>query len=646
MDPHFVLDVRAEVPDTVHFDDLGDRLRLAAKEPMRGFGSGRFHEPTVYVDIDLDALDSDIKILGYAFTQFAMPLVGSRTRPFDFSPAPNLFSPPALMPVILQNRDGMCCLLAPLDSWHEQIFAIVQDDDGVHGLRWGWHGDLDEVDEEFDTTIGIYRGPSAAALMDQWGRDVRAARNTSRLDRYADPIVSHLSYWTDNGAAYWYRTEAGLDLSTTLENKLAELRKLQVPVKAVELDSWFYRHEVTRPVSEIGYLSEVPPTGMLEWVGRDDVLPDGVAGLATRLGNPPLTLHSRHISTQSPYLDDGEWWVDKAAHPVDQQFFRRWFDDAVSWGATCIQQDWMMPAWFRVRQLREVPGRAMAWQRGLDELAAEADMTLMWCMATPGDFMATVELDRIIAVRTSDDYRFAADPALLWHWYLTVNRLAAALGLVTSKDCFFTMGLDGATDAIDGDPYPEVEALLSAMSAGVVAIGDRIGRTDVSIVDRLCRPDGLLMKPDAPIATADQSLFRDWSSNDGLLWATARSGRWHYVVALHAGSDDSVIRDRFVLSTLGGDAEYLVYNWRSGKASPAATIDIELAHRDWALFVCCPIEDRGGRRRALIGDPTKYVTMADKRVAYDGDTAAGLAADGEPHVPLRWWIEGEGALDR
>ena len=98
--------------------------------------------------------------------------------------------------------------------------------------------------------------------------------------------------------------------------------------------------------------------------------------------------------------------------------------------------------------------------------------------------------------------------------------------------------------------------------------------------------------------------------------------------------------------TLGGDAEYLVYNWRSGTASPAATIDIELAHRDWALFVCCPIEDRGGRRRALIGDPTKYVTMADKRVAYNGDTAAGLAADGEPHVSLRWWIEGEGTLYR
>ena len=96
-----------------------------------------------------------------------------------------------------------------------------------------------------------------------------------------------------------------MTITESLVAKLAELRELSVPVNAIELDSWFYRHEVSRPVSEIGYLDEVPPTGMITWTGRDDVLPDGVEGLADALGNPPLTLHSRHISPQSPYLDEG-----------------------------------------------------------------------------------------------------------------------------------------------------------------------------------------------------------------------------------------------------------------------------------------------------------------------------------------------------
>ena len=641
MDPGFVLDVTARVPDSVHFDDLGDRLRLAAKEPLDGIATRRFADPAVYAELDLQTLDPSIEIVGYAFTQFAMPVTGSRTRPFDFNPAPNLFSPAAMIPVVLRRDDGMHALLAPLDSWHEQIFAVDQDDTGVQKLKWGWHGDLDRVPEEFATTLGIYRGHDLDALFTEWATEIRATHDTSRLARDADPIVSHLSYWTDNGAAYWYRTEASMTITESLVAKLAELRELSVPVNAVELDSWFYRHEVSRPVSEIGYLDEVPPTGMITWTGRDDVLPDGVEGLADALGNPPLTLHSRHISPQSPYLDEGEWWVDRAAHPVDQSFFERWFDDAQQWGATCIQQDWMMPAWFLVRGLREEPGRAMAWQRALDEQAAERDMTVMWCMATPGDFIATVELDRVVAVRTSDDYRFAEDPALLWHWYLCVNRMAGALGLVASKDVFFTHDLDGATDPTDGDPYPEVEALLSAMSAGVVAIGDRLGRTDPSLVERLCRPDGVLVKPDAPVAVDAAGLFRPWNSNDGLLWSSTNSGEWRYVVALHAGATDEPIADSFDL----GD-EVLVYDWRTGTAAPASAIDVELGHRDWALYVLCPIEDRGGRRRALVGDPDKYVTMGDTRVAYDGEAASLLRADGEMGGRIRWWIEGEGVLDR
>lgn len=641
MDPAFVLDVRATVPETVHFDDLGDRLRLAAKEPIGGIASGVFATPTVFVEFDLSTLDQSIEILGYAFTQFAMPVLGSRTQPFDFQPAPNLFSPAAMIPVVLRRSDGMHALLAPVDSWHEQIFAVDQTDDGVKSLKWGWHGDLDDVPEEFATTLGIYRGHDLDALFEQWASEIRTANDTRRLARDADPIVSHLSYWTDNGAAYWYRTEPGRTLTESLVAKLAELQSMNVPVHAVELDSWFYRHEVSRPVSEVGYLDEVPPTGMIEWTGRTDVLPDGVEGLADALGRPPLTLHSRHISPESPYLDEGDWWTDMAAHPVDQQFFARWFDDAKRWGATCIQQDWMMPAWFLVRGLREAPRRAMAWQQAMDDLAAERDMTVMWCMATPADLMATVELDRVIAVRTSDDYRFASDPALLWHWYLSVNRLVAPLGLVASKDVFFTHDLEGATDPIDGDPYPQVEALLSAMSAGVVAIGDRLGRTDAAIVERLCRPDGVLVKPDRPLAISAASAFRSWDSNDGLLWSTTQSGEWRYVVALHAGATDESIADAF---GLGG--EYLVYDWRAGTAEPATSIDLALGHRDWALYVCCPIEDRGGRRRALVGDPTKYVTMADTRVAYDGETASLLLAEGETGAAIRWWIDGEGLLDR
>ena len=107
-----------------------------------------------------------------------------------------------------------------------------------------------------------------------------------------------------------------------------------------------------------------------------------------------------------------EWWTGwLAALPADPSFFRRWFDDAARWGATCIEFDWLLVHWFGVEPIRAVPGRAAAWQRAVGRHADEADIDLLWCMATPADYVVAAEIDRMVAVRTCDDYRFAPDPA-------------------------------------------------------------------------------------------------------------------------------------------------------------------------------------------------------------------------------------------
>jgi hypothetical protein len=302
-----------------------------------------------------------------------------------------------------------------------------------------------------------------------------------------------------------------------------------VPVRAVELDSWCYQHEVPRPITEIGYPEEVPPSGMLKWEARRDAFDTGdgddpIEHFGRRLGNPPLVIHARHISPKSPYVEEGEWWVDTlAAHPVDPTFFRRWFDDARRWGVCAIEQDWMLLYWFGVRALRAAPSRAAEWQRALDALAAEADMGLIWSMATPADLVLAAALAQVVAVRTCDDYRFAADPALLWTWYLTVNRVVGPLGLPAFKDCFFSRLLPAGGDAIDGDEHAELEALLACMSAGPVGIGDRLGCTDPEIVMRTCDDDGRIRHVDQPLGLIDGCLFGEPARGERLAWATTTS---------------------------------------------------------------------------------------------------------------------------
>ena len=268
----------------------------------------------------------------------------------------------------------------------------------------------------------------------------------------------------------------------------------------------------------------------------------------------------------------------------------------------------MLLYWFGVRALRAAPDRAAAWQRRLDALADESGVELIWCMATPADIVLAATLDHVVAVRTSDDYRFAADPALLWTWYLTVNRLAGALELPAFKDCFFSRRPSAGAEAIDGDEHAELEALLACMSAGPVGIGDRVGCTDREVVLRTCDADGRIRHVDRPLALVDACLFGEPVRGERLAWATTTSTRagkvWTYVVAINTATERRVIADRFELASIGLVGPYAVYDWRHGGVQRTDAIGTELAPRDWALWVCAPPGER-----ADAGELTKYVTV-------------------------------------
>jgi Raffinose synthase or seed imbibition protein Sip1 len=606
--------VELTVDDAPH----GRHVRLRATIDLRGFATRRFARPAAAAALSLATTTNsdEPQLLGLAFTQFALPVVAGPSLDFDFRPAPNLHSPSALGLLLIRSRTRTT-LLAPLTNVHEQIVSVA---DGA--LRWGWHGDLDDLPAGYETTLGVYDGASPTDVMNHWVEELCAGERPEIRRRDTNPLTSHLSYWTDNGAAYWYRTEPGRTIGATVAEAVERLCATGVPVTAVELDSWFYPHETPRPIAEIGYPSDVPPTGMMRWAPRPDAFDDdpgedgrdAIERWADAAGHPPLVLHARHVSPASPYLDEGgDWWVDDlAAQPIDPEFFRRWFDDAARWGACCIEQDWMLMYWFGVRAMRAAPGRAARWQAALDRHAGDTDLGLLWCMATPADLILAASLPNVIAVRTSDDYRFAEDPAVLWIWFLTVNRLAGALGLPAFKDVFFSQRPAPEADSIDGDAHAEFEALLSALSAGPVGIGDRIGHTDAGIVLRTCDDDGRIRHVDHPVALVDDCLFGAPASGTRLAWATttATSGGevWTYVLAVNASIPAVAVDDALSLTELGLTDTRSVLEWRTGAVADLDRLATALSPRDWAFYVVAPPD-----RTADAGDLTKYVTVPTDR---------------------------------
>ena len=152
------------------------------------------------------------------------------------------------------------------------------------------------------------------------------------------------------------------------------------------------------------------------------------------------------------------------------------------------------------RRVAPPPGSASSTRR-----PRAAGVTLQWCMATPADFMESVHLRELASIRTSGDYRYLFDNALNWVWFLHGNALARALGLWPYKDVFLSHRRRPRASATVSR---EAESLLAALSGGPVGIGDQLGHTRRELVLRTCRADGVLVKPDLPLAALDRC-FRE-----------------------------------------------------------------------------------------------------------------------------------------
>jgi hypothetical protein len=160
------------------------------------------------------------------------------------------------------------------------------------------------------------------------------------------------------------------------------------------------------------------------------------------------------------------------------------------------------------------------------------------------------------------------------------------------------------------------------LSSGPVGIGDRAGRTRREIVMRTCREDGVLVKPDVPIAALDRCFAANAYTDPVLLLGECHShhpaGTWIYVVTLHASRHVETIHGRVATADLGALAPsepVLAYDWRArswARLEPGEGWDVALAFREWDYRILCPLLPGG---RAVFGDVSKYATAGDRRIA-------------------------------
>ena len=183
--------------------------------------------------------------------------------------------------------------------------------------------------------------------------------------------------------------------------------------------------------------------------------------------------------------------------PQGGELYERLLDQAVAWGVEVFEHDWLIECFLGVRELR-APGRAAAWQEGIDAAPRRARTCTRsgaWRRRPTSRRRAACATSRRSA-RAATTVTWSA-PRCLWAWFLHTNVMARALGLWPYKDVFHSArGLRRRARSRRCS-----RRCRRARSASAIAIG----AADVELIRRTCRADGVLVRPDVPVAAIDRA---------------------------------------------------------------------------------------------------------------------------------------------
>jgi len=448
-----------------------------------------------------------------------------------------------------------------------------------------------------------------------WGEAIRALAGKRPVPNDFDVTLNRLGYWTDNGAAYYYKYDAAKGYEGTLLAVKADFAARGIPLAYMQLDSWWY------PKGSSGTWQGDGADRGGEYIYRaaPDLFPDGLTAFFTRLGLP-LVVHARWIDHASPYRFQYRVSCNVITDPQFWDSAMRYLKDC---GVVAYEQDWLSLYAQPQYNLNDPD----AFLGNMARAATTNGLTMQYCMPLPRDYLQSTLYQNLITTRVSGD-RFDRNR---WDEFLYDSRLASALGEWPWADVFMSNEIDNL--------------LLATLSAGIVGVGDPMGRESRSALMQSVLPDGVIVKPDSPIVPLDQTYLGEAGGPMPPMVAgtfTQRGSlRAAYIFAYARGAQ-STQTIAFTPAELGmaGSADYVYdYFTRKGTLLKSSDSFTDLVSGG-SYYIVAPVGPSG---IAFLGDTGKFVSLGRKRItqlADDGRVKATVAfADGEQAVTLHGYAE-------
>ncbi len=485
-------------------------------------------------------------------------------------------------PWVFFDSDANTFVLSPASSFMTASTRLGEREE----IRAGIIPEITTLPAGFTHRTLLVAGRGINRALETWGRALTDLQGKTRPGPDADRVLTHLGYWTDYGASYYYDYERDLGYENTLLAIRDAFERMRIPLGYLQLDSWFYPK---------GPLAEwVNAAGGIHHYAADTTLFPGTLKLFQERLGLPLVTHGRWLDPQSPYRGkykisgnvaiDSSYWDDVAEYLKEA-------------GAITYEQDWL-GAHARTAVNLSDPD---AFLDNMARACRKRGLTIQYCMPLPRHYLQSSKYDNVTTIRTSND-RFERTK---WNEFLYGSRLASALGVWPWADVFMSTELDNL--------------ILANLSAGPVGVGDRVQSLHRANLLRAARPDGLIVKPDVPIVPLDETVLRDAQGLQAPMVAAAytRFGSIHasYVFAYSRAEGSTV---EIKPASLGFETSVYIYNFlrKQGKViEPEGSYTEPLEH-GWGYYIAAPVGPSG---IAFLGDTRHFVSLGKARIAEVSD---------------------------
>lgn len=478
--------------------------------------------------------------------------------------------------------------------------------------------------------------------LERYGDILRTYYGTKKAEPFDDIFLSHISYWTNAGSAYWYRTVKGASYEETLHRLKAHHNKIGLHFGSYQLDSWWYKRE-----------NEQYTGGIVDWEPREEVhnknfnsmLPflqkykivklfdnNRMSEMVNCLG-ASIGCHFKQIASKSVYVEAApdQFIMDHYAMPKDYdvayKLFKRIFNHP-NWRLSYVIHDWLDFMKDHHKGFRNMTV-SQSYFKALNDALIETKaldnkrehLSLQLCMSTPSQTLNSVSMDSVTSIRsTSDSNSFFVEGHKRYWWHLYSSTFIQAMG----KYPFYDNRQTSKNGIMPFSSFSKFEMIFLGLSCGPIGLGDSIGKENMALIRRTIKEDGEIIKPDKPARLLDVCYLYNPngpSENRGVAMSTysvtdqEQAYKGHYLLTFGMNRFGQKTHMTYSLEDAGLDSgDYMVYDYfRKQVRHQKADLDITYFMKRKKFYYEIVVPSINGI--GFFGDVSRHISLSRQLIS-------------------------------